>query len=84
MSSILFVEQPVGTGFSQGKVTAKGEEAIAKDFVAWFENFQKTFGIQNYKIYMTGESYAGRYVPYIGAEMLNLKNKQYFNLQGMI
>ena len=76
------VEQPVGTGFSTGNVTATGEEDIAEDFVDFFLNFQKLFGISNYKIYVTGESYAGRYVPYISAAMLDKEDTEYFNLSG--
>ena len=76
------VEQPVGTGFSIGEVTAKTEEDIAQDFIKFFKNFEKTFGIKNYKIYVTGESYAGRYVPYISAAMLDQKDKEYYDLSG--
>lgn len=50
---MIWVEQPVGTGFSQGKVTATNEYDIANDFVGFFKNWQKLFGIKNYKIYMT-------------------------------
>jgi carboxypeptidase D len=31
---------------------------------------------------VTGESYAGRYVPYISAAMLDEKDQEYFDLQG--
>lgn len=79
---MLWVEQPVGTGFSIGEVTAKTEEEIAEDFIKFFKNFEKTFGIKNYKIYVTGESYAGRYVPYISAAMLDQKDKTYYDLSG--
>jgi carboxypeptidase C (cathepsin A) len=37
-----------------------------------------TTGIKNFKIYVTGESYAGRYVPYISAAMLDEKDKEFF------
>jgi carboxypeptidase D len=57
-------------------------QAIAQDFLGFFKNFQDTFGIKNFKIYVTGESYAGRYVPYISAAMLDAENTQYFNLSG--
>lgn len=60
---MLWVEQPVTTGFSTGTANATSEVDIAEDFVSWFKNWQRIFGIQNYKIYVTGESYAGRYVP---------------------
>ena len=72
----------MGTGFSIGEVTAKTEEDIAQDFIKFFKNFEKTFGIKNYKIYVTGESYAGRYVPYISAAMLDQKDKEYYDLSG--
>ena len=76
------VEQPVGTGYTQGTPTATSEEDIAQDFVGFFKNFQTTFGISNFKIYVTGESYAGRYVPFISAAMLNQNDKSYFDLSG--
>lgn len=82
LTNVLWVEQPVGTGFSIGKVTATSEEDIAQDFIKFFKNFEKKFGIKNYKIYVTGESYAGRYVPFISAAMLDEKNKEYFDLKG--
>lgn len=76
------VDQPVGTGYSIGTPTATTQEETAQDFVKFFKNFQKTFGIKNFKIYVTGESYAGRYVPYISAAMLDEDDKEYFDLQG--
>ena len=76
------VEQPVGTGFSIGEITATSEEDIAADFTDFFLNFEKIFGIMHFKIYVTGESYAGRYVPYISAAMLDRKDPEYFNLSG--
>jgi len=64
-------------------VRAQGEEDVAADFLKFFKNFQKLFGIKNYKIFVTGESYAGRYVPYISAAMLDEKDPEYYNVQGM-
>lgn len=76
------VDQPVGTGFSTGKPTAVSQEETAHDFVKFFKNFQKTFGIKHFKIYVTGESYAGRYVPYISAAILDQHDKEYYDLKG--
>lgn len=84
LTNMLWVEQPVGTGFSIGEVTATTEEEIAQDFIKFFKNWEKTFGIKNYKIYVTGESYAGRYVPYISAAMLDQKDKEYYDLSGAL
>ena len=83
MTNATRVDQPVGTGFSIGEITAKTQEETALDFVHFFKNFEEIFGIKNFKIYVTGESYAGRYVPYISAAMLNQKDKEYFDLHGI-
>ncbi|KAK5690911.1 hypothetical protein LTR97_012074 [Elasticomyces elasticus] len=84
LSNILWVEQPVGTGFSIGTPNATNEEDIAADFVKFFKNFDTLFGIENYQIYVTGESYAGRYVPYISNAMLEEQDECYFNLSGAL
>jgi carboxypeptidase D len=76
------VEQPIGTGFSVGTPKAKTEEEIAQDFLGFFKHFQTAFNIKNYKIFVTGESYAGRYVPYISAAMIDTNDTTNFNLSG--
>src|SRR5204863_5963709 len=40
LTNVLWVEQPVGTGFSIGEITATSQEDIAADFVKFFKNFQ--------------------------------------------
>lgn len=84
LTNMLWVDQPVGTGFSTGTPTAVSQEETAQDFVKFFLNWQQLFGIKNFKIYVTGESYAGRYVPYISAAMLNENNKTYYDLSGAL
>lgn len=78
------MEQPIGTGFSQGNVTATSEEDVAAQFMSWFKNFADTFGMQGYKVYLTGESYAGMYVPYIAAAMLDANEPTYYNVSGIL
>ena len=63
---------------------ATSEEQTAEDFIGFFKNFEETMGIKNFKIYVTGESYAGRYVPYVSAAMLDQKNKELFDLSGAL
>lgn len=84
LTNVLWVDQPVGTGFSTGTPTATNEEDIAQDFIKFFKNFEILFGIKNFKIYITGESYAGRYVPYISAAMIDQNNTEYYNLSGAL
>ena len=40
LTNMLWVEYPVGVGFSIGEVTASTEEEIAADFVKFFKNFE--------------------------------------------
>ncbi|KAF7548895.1 hypothetical protein G7Z17_g6766 [Cylindrodendrum hubeiense] len=83
-ANIIWVEYPIGTGFSSGNVTATNNVETADQFLSFWKNFVKTFGLQNKKVFITGESYAGVYVPYIGAAMLDQKDKTYFDVQGAL
>ncbi|KAI0254184.1 Alpha/Beta hydrolase protein [Lactifluus subvellereus] len=66
LSSVLYVEQPIGTGFSQGTPTARNENDVAAQLVGFLQQFLKIFSeLRGKKFYLTGESYAGMYVPYI-------------------
>ncbi|ETI22932.1 hypothetical protein G647_04726 [Cladophialophora carrionii CBS 160.54] len=84
LTNVLWVEYPVGVGFSIGESRATMEEGIAEEFNDFFLNFQTIFGISNFKIYVTGESYAGRYVPYIASGMLDRNDSAHFNLSGAL
>ncbi|WVO19663.1 uncharacterized protein IAS62_000953 [Cryptococcus decagattii] len=84
LTNMLWVEQPIGTGFSTGMPKATTQEETAQDFIKWLKNFQDVFDISNYRIFVSGESYAGRYVPYIGAAMLDEQDTTYYNLSGAL
>lgn len=84
LTNVVWVEQPVGTGFSQGTPNATSEADVASQFMGFFKNFVDTFGLQRRKVYITGESYAGYYVPYIADAMLNAKDTKYFNLESIM
>lgn len=85
LTNMLYVEQPKGVGFSTGPLGQyMWEEDVAQDFIKFFKNWQDTFGIKNHKIYVTGESYAGRYVPYVSAAMLDANNTEYYDLKGAL
>ena len=62
-TNIVWVEQPVGTGFTKGDPTATSEDDVAKQFLGFFKNFVDIFAMQGYTVYIAGESYAGFYVP---------------------
>lgn len=84
LTNVVWVEQPIGTGFSRGKVTARGEEDVAAQFLGFWKNFVDTFSLQGYKIYIAGESYAGAYCPYIASAMLDKDDAAYYNVSGML
>ncbi len=81
---MVWVEQPVGTGFSQGKPNISTEAELAEQFKVFYRNFADTFDLHNRSIYITGESYARQYVPNIASSMLDEKNKEYFNVSGIM
>ncbi|EYB27867.1 hypothetical protein FG05_04546 [Fusarium graminearum] len=84
LANVIWVEYPIGTGFSTGPVTAHNNTQTADEFVKWWKNLVDTFSLQGKKIYVTGESYAGVYVPYVGAAMLDKKDKKYYDVQGAL
>lgn len=84
LTNVIWVEQPVGTGFSQGTPTATNEEEAADQFLGFFKNFIDTFALHDKKIYITGESYAGAYVPYIASAMFDREDKCYYDVESIM
>ena len=88
-ANLVFVDQPVGTGFSKGKVLKMphNEDQIAEQFGVFLKGFYEKY--QEYKdrpFYITGESYAGHYIPFIGNYILTHKDEYEalgVNLQGV-
>jgi carboxypeptidase D len=74
----------VGTGYSQGKPNATGEVDVGKQFVPFWKNFMELFQLENSKVYVTGESYAGQYVPYIADAMLDQNDTTYYDVKGIL
>ncbi|KAG4436872.1 hypothetical protein IFR05_007635 [Cadophora sp. M221] len=83
LTNVIYVDQPVGTGFSQGNILVNNETDVANQFMGFWKNFVDTFSIQGHKIYFIGESYAGQFIPWIANAMLDNGNKTYFNVTGV-
>jgi len=84
LTNMVWVEQPVGTGFSQGTPSATSETDVASQFLGFFKNFLDTFNLHHKKIFITGESYAGYYIPYIADAMLNTKDTKYYDVEAIL
>ena len=83
LTNMVWVDQPAGTGFSPGPPSVKNENDVANQFNDFWKNFMSTFDLQGRKVYLTGESYAGQYIPYIADNMLNRNDSTYYNLKGI-
>jgi carboxypeptidase D len=65
-ANILYVEQPIGNGFTTGRPTSQTHAEFAKQFGGFLDNFFKTFPeLNGSNIYFAGESYAGSYISHI-------------------
>ncbi|KAL8690469.1 MAG: hypothetical protein Q9218_004092 [Villophora microphyllina] len=80
---MLWVEQPVGVGFSQGVPNITNEVQLGQEFAGFYKQFAQTFALEKKKVYLTGESYAGFYVPYIADAFISQNDDTYFNLAGV-
>ena len=86
---VLYIDNPVGTGFSfTGKDScyAKTEENVASDLYDALQQFFDLFPkLRPLDFYVTGESYAGKYVPAITHRIhqLNPQAEKKIHLKGM-
>ncbi|CAI6341062.1 unnamed protein product [Periconia digitata] len=83
LTNMIWVEQPVGVGYSQGTPNITNEVELATEFRGFWKNFISTFGMNGFDMYITGESYAGAYVPYIADGFISTNDNEYFNLKGI-
>ncbi|KAG2038256.1 Alpha/Beta hydrolase protein [Suillus americanus] len=84
LSSVLWVEQPVGTGFSQGIPNAQNEDDVAAQLVGFMQQFLDVFAeLKGKKLYLAGESFAGKYVPYIANYIYENPTQLELSLQGI-
>ncbi|KAK0386039.1 hypothetical protein NLU13_5876 [Sarocladium strictum] len=87
LTNVIYIDQPIGTGLSPSTEDAPlqitNETVVAKQFMGFWHNLVETFDMQGYDIYLTGESYAGMYVPYIAYYMLEANDTQYYNVKGI-
>lgn len=83
-ASVIFLDQPVNVGYSYSGGSVSNTVAAGKDVYAlltlFFEQFPE-YAHQDFHI--SGESYAGHYIPVFAAEILSHK-KRNINLQSVL
>ena len=86
---VIYIDNPVGTGFSFTKLDkcyAKNQDNVATDlYFALLQFFDMFPRLKGREFYVTGESYAGKYVPALTYKIHNLNPKatKKINLKGM-
>lgn len=92
-ANLLFLESPVGVGFSYTNTSADiktlGDSVTAKDsytfLLKWFERFPH---FKSHDFFLAGESYAGHYVPQLAERIFDANKKaskkDYINFKGFI
>jgi vitellogenic carboxypeptidase-like protein len=85
--SMLYIDNPIGSGFSftnDKNGFSRDQENIADNL---YEALQQFFTIfDDYRkndFYITGESYAGKYIPAIGYKLHSKKNNSNINFKGI-
>ena len=64
---MLWVEQPVGTGFSQGTPNIENEDQLAEQLVGFMQQFLDVFSeLKGKKLWLTGESVSVSFFIWVG------------------
>lgn len=86
-SNILYLESPAGVGFSVGSPYNHSDDEVANEnLVALNSFFIKFPEYRKNDFYITGESYAGTYIPILANTILNFNKSSILkiNLKGMM
>ncbi|CAH8351021.1 unnamed protein product [Eruca vesicaria subsp. sativa] len=83
-ANILFLESPVGVGFSYSNTSSDykkiGDDFTARDTYTFIQNWLERFpAYRDNDFYIAGESYAGKYIPEL-AEVVYDKNNENLSL----
>ncbi|KAI8337127.1 serine carboxypeptidase-domain-containing protein [Chlamydoabsidia padenii] len=87
-ATIVFLDQPVGTGFSFANTGGfmHNMTQVAEEFTTFLDKFMAIFPhLKEQDLYLTGESFAGTYIPYFADRMLKVNHKETnkYNLKGI-
>lgn len=67
-ANLVYIDQPIGTGYSKGSIfnMPRNEQKVREHFGKFITEFYKLYPeLKGRDLYVTGESYAGHYIPFI-------------------
>uniref|UniRef100_A0A915CR34 Carboxypeptidase n=1 Tax=Ditylenchus dipsaci TaxID=166011 RepID=A0A915CR34_9BILA len=85
-ANVLFLESSAGVGFSysvDGNVTTNDDQTAQENYIAIQQFLKKFPAFTSNPVFITGESYAGIYVPTLVSLILDGQDNHHINLQGM-
>ncbi|KAF5315989.1 hypothetical protein D9758_018113 [Tetrapyrgos nigripes] len=77
IADYIWIDQPVGTGFSTADIDGyiADEDQMGEDFMSFLANLVKVFpSLATRPLHISGESYAGVYIPYILKTYFGMSN----------
>ncbi|KAF3586802.1 hypothetical protein F2Q69_00026749 [Brassica cretica] len=84
---LLFLDNPIGVGFSiaasKQDIPSNQRQVAEQLYAALVEFIEQNPSFEHRPVYITGESYAGKYVPAIGYYILKEKPNGKVNLKGL-
>ena len=84
--NLLVIEQPAGVGFS--KVSdpkfVYNDDIMGENLLFAIKDFLAEYSMKNREFYVSGESYAGVYIPTLATYMLNDNSEDKVNLKGVL
>ena len=84
--NLFVIEQPAGVGFSKASNPnfQWTDDLMAENLMAGIKDFINEFNLKGIDFYVSGESYAGVYIPYLAKYILNNKSQDKINLKGIL
>lgn len=74
IANVVWVDQPAGVGYSAGGASSRDEVGVADHMDVFLQHFFKQFpDLHEAPFFITGESYAGHYIPAIAAKLVEGK-----------
>ena len=84
--NLLVIEQPAGVGFS--KINDPGfvynDQIAGENLLFAIKDFLAEYSMKNREFYISGESYAGVYIPTVATFILNDESEDKVNLRGVL